>query len=698
MLSGSYNTPLVLCSVLVALLASYTALDLVGRIHSTSRAAARWWLLGGGTALGIGIWSMHFIGMMAFSLPIELAYDVPLTLLSLLVAIGASMLALWLASRDRLPWPHLGAGALMMGAGIAVMHYTGMASMEMQPGIVYTPELVAASVVIAVLAAGAALWIAHQLRQYSKRVRHLRMGAAVLMALAIVAMHYTGMAAASFPLGSICGAAEGGGLNTTGLSFPIIVATVAVLSVALITSVLDLRMEISTAQLSRSLAAANQELSHLVLHDNLTKLPNRLLLGDRLKQAVEHAEAAKNQVAVMFLDLDGFKGVNDSFGHQTGDQLLVQVAARIRQSVRAQDTVARVGGDEFVLVATVDAPQDAAAIADELVRLIDEPLSINGHELLVTASIGIAIHPSDASTPDDLLKAADTAMYHAKSLGRNQYCFFESSMKTNGASHLALLQDLRLALKRQEFELHYQPKFRAPDGPLTGVEALLRWRHPTRGMVMPDDFIPLAERTGQIVTIGEWVIDEACRQLADWRARGREDLSMAVNISPVQFSHANFVPTVRDALERHRIGTDQLVLEITETTAMRDVDASLVTLHDLRELGVRISIDDFGTGYSSLLYLKRLPASELKIDRGFISELKAGSEDAAIVASIIALGETLNLNIVAEGVETNDQQALLTQLGCDSLQGYLLGRPVSAHDLEKVLMEGAVPQASASKQ
>ncbi|MFC4278663.1 putative bifunctional diguanylate cyclase/phosphodiesterase [Achromobacter aloeverae] len=693
MLSGSYNTPLVLCSILVALLASYTALDLVGRIHSAGPVAARWWLLGGGTALGIGIWSMHFIGMIAFSLPIPLAYDVPQTVLSLLVAIGASMLALWLASRDRLPWPRLAAGALLMGAGISVMHYTGMASLRMLPGIDYSPGLVAASVAIAVLAAGAALWIAHELRLYSKRVRHLRMGAAVLMALAIVAMHYTGMAAASFPLGAICGAVADGGLNTSGLSLPIVVATVAVLSVALITSVLDLRLEMSTAQLSRSLAEANQELSHLVLHDNLTKLPNRLLLGDRLNQAVELAEASRNQVAVMFLDLDGFKGVNDSFGHQTGDQLLVQVAGRIRHGVRAQDTVARVGGDEFVLVATINEPQDAAALADALVRIIDEPVVIQGHDLLVTVSIGIAIYPDDGRTPDDLLKFADTAMYHAKSLGRNQYCFFETSMKTHGASHLALLQDLRLALKRQEFELHYQPKFRAPDGPLTGVEALLRWRHPKRGMIMPDDFIPLAERTGQIVTIGEWVIDEACRQLADWRARGRTDLTMAVNISPVQFAHANFIAAVRGAMERHRIGADLLVLEITETTAMRDVEASLATLRQLRELGVRISIDDFGTGYSSLLYLKRLPASELKIDRGFISDLTADSEDAAIVSSIIALGETLNLNIVAEGVETDDQQALLTQLGCDSLQGYLLGRPAPARDIEDMVIGRAAPRS-----
>lgn len=680
MLVGSYNSLLVLFSFLVAVLASYTALDLVGRISSARRVAARWWLGGGALALGVGVWSMHFIGMLAFDLPISLGYDIGLTLLSLVIAIAFSTFALWMGSRRELPLRRLLAGALLLGAGIAAMHYTGMGAMRMQPGIVYKPLIVGASVAIAVAAGGAALWIAFQLRSHRARVRSYRMGAALVMGVAIVAMHYTGMAAAQFPLGSVCGASNGG-LTSDSLALPIIVVTIAVLAVALITSVLDMRLEIRTAALSTSLAEANQELSYLVLHDNLTKLPNRLLLEDRLKQAIDHADAEKGRFAVMFLDLDGFKTINDTFGHQVGDMLLVQVAERLRANVRAQDTSARVGGDEFVLVASVREPGDAATIADKLVAAIGEPFLVSGHDLRVSVSIGIAIYPGNGADEHELLKNADVAMYHAKSLGRSQACFFEGSMNANSEDHLNLLLDLRLAQKREQLVLYYQPKFQAPSGPVTGVEALLRWNHPTRGMLSPDCFIPLAERTGLIVQIGEWVIDEACRQVAIWRRTEQEALTVAVNISALQFNNSRLVPAVEAALARHRIDGAALTLEITESTAMQDVDASLHILHRLRSLGVRISIDDFGTGYSSLLYLKRLPASELKIDRGFVSELAQDGEDAAIVSAIIALGQTMNLDIVAEGVETGAQRDLLTKLGCDSLQGYLLGRPAPAGEV-----------------
>lgn len=681
MLVGSFDSLLVLFSFLVAVLASYTALDLVGRITSAEPVAARWWLCGGALAMGLGVWSMHFVGMLAFHLPIRLGFDPSLTMISLLIAIASSMLALWIASRDNLPSAHLVLGALLLGSGIAAMHYTGMAALQMEPGIVYIPALVAASIAIAIAAAGAALWIAFRLRAYSSRVRSYRVGAALVMGGAVVSMHYTGMAAARFPLGSICGAARGGLHNDT-LALPIIVVTIAVLAVVLITSVLDLRLEMQTAALSASLEEANEELSYLVLHDNLTKLPNRVLLEERLKVAIDTAGPGQKCFAVMFLDLDGFKSVNDTFGHAIGDLLLMQTADRIRASVRLQDTCARVGGDEFVLIANVREPADASIIADKLVAVIDDPFNIAGHDLRVSVSIGIALYPGDGADVEALLKHADVAMYHAKSIGRNQACFFEGAMNTHTEDHLALLQDLRLARKRQQFVLHYQPKFVAPSGPITGVEALLRWNHPTRGLIPPDTFIPIAERTGLIVQIGEWVIDEACRQVSQWRRAGRPTLTMAVNISALQFSNTRLVPAVKNALERYQLEGEALTLEITESTAMRDVDASLEILERLRALGVRISIDDFGTGYSSLLYLKRLPASELKIDRGFVSELVADGEDAAIVAAIIALGQTLNLKIVAEGVETGAQQDLLTRLGCDSLQGFLLGRPMPALEFE----------------
>ena len=686
MFAGSYNALLVLFSLLVAILASYTALDMVGRISSTRGGAARCWLVGGACAMGTGIWSMHFVGMLAFSLPISLGYDLPITLLSLLIAIASSAFALWVVAQKELPWSRLICGAVLMGAGVAGMHYTGMAAMRMTPGIRYIPSLLILSIVIAILASGAALWIAFRLRRHSPLVRRMRAAAAVVMGAAIVVMHYTGMAAAQFPLGSVCGAAHSG-VDAGWLALVIIIITLAILAIALIISVLDLRLEARTSILATSLAEANQELTYLALHDNLTKLPNRVLLEDRLDRAIKNADRGDGRFALMFIDLDGFKAVNDAYGHHIGDLLLVQVAQRIREQVRSQDTIARVGGDEFVLLANVAEPADAATLAEKVLVAIREPFQVAGLELRVSTSIGIATYFGDDARHSDLLIDADAAMYHAKALGRNTYCFFEAAMNVNVHRQLQLVQDLRAAFDRHELILEYQPKFIAPSGPIVGVEALVRWQHPTRGLIAPDQFIPLAEKTGLIVQIGDWVLDEACRQMREWRNAGHRDWTVAVNLSALQFRHASLIQTVRETLERHALKPSCLTLEVTESTAMSDVDASLRILQQLHDMGVRISIDDFGTGYSSLLYLKRLPASELKIDRGFIRDLARDTEDAAIVSAIVALGRTLNLNIVAEGVETMAQQEFLTRLGCDSLQGFLLGRPMSAEELIETLSE-----------
>ncbi|EPX95815.1 EAL domain-containing protein [Ralstonia insidiosa] len=680
MLVSSYNPLLVLLSLFVAILASYTALDMAGRVVTAQGRAAFWWLIGGASAMGLGIWSMHFVGMLAFSLPIPLGYDVSITLGSLAIAIASSAFALWLVSRRELPWPRLVGGALLMGSGVAGMHYAGMAALRMTPGIHYDPAIFGLSVGVAVLASGVALWIAFRLRRQSQRVRALRAGSAVVMGVAIVGMHYTGMAAAAFPFGSVCGAAHTGA-SAEWLALVIIIVTLAVLAIALIISVLDLRMEARTAVLAHSLAEANQELAYLALHDNLTKLSNRLLLEDRLNQAIRTADREKRHFALMFMDLDGFKAINDVYGHHVGDLLLIDVAQRIVARVRQQDTVARVGGDEFVVLAYVDDPQDAGTLADALLEVVREPFFAGGHELRVSTSIGISMYPGDGGNQHDLLTNADAAMYHAKGLGRNAYCFFEPSMNANVHKQLQLVQDLRQAIDRNELVLHYQPKFHAPNGPILGVEALVRWQHPVRGLVSADEFIPLAEKTGLIVPLGAWVLNEACRQMAQWRSEGHTTWSVAVNLSALQFAHAALIETVRDVLARHALDPHCLMLEITESTAMRDADASLQILQQLDAMGVRISIDDFGTGYSSLLYLKRLPASELKIDRGFVRDLAHDTEDAAIVSAIVALGQTLNLRIVAEGVETAEQQAFLTRLGCDSLQGYLLGRPMTAESL-----------------
>ena len=677
MVSATYSPSLVLISLCVAILASYTALDLSGRIATARGRSVYLWIGGGALAMGFGVWSMHFIGMLALELPLELGYDLGLTLWSLLVAILSSGFALWLVSQPRLPALQLLFGALIMGSGISAMHYSGMAALRMQPGIDYDPTLFGLSLLIAVGASAAALSIAFHLRKQTPYVRLVRGGAAVIMGLAIVGMHYTGMAAASFPPGSFCAAAVDG-LSGKGLDNLVLVSSLAVLVIALLTSVFDARLDSRTAALADSLTLANEELTQLALHDTLTGLPNRILLADRIAQAMSKVTEQGGCFSLMFIDLDGFKPVNDAFGHHLGDRLLREVAMRLREQLRSQDTLARIGGDEFVLLVRLLEPDDAPQVAARQVGLLSKAFRVDDHDLLISASVGIALYPGNGLTAEELLMNADAAMYHAKGAGKNGYSFFEASMNINARKQLQLLQDLRQALVLQQFCLHYQPKFDASNGLPVGAEALLRWEHPQQGLLLPEHFIALAEKTGLIIPIGDWVLNEACRQMRVWFDQGYSHWRIAVNLSALQFCHSGLVDSVVATLERHQLPANSLTLEITETTAMSDADASMVVLQRLSQMGVDLSIDDFGTGYSSLMYLKRLPANELKIDRGFVRDLEHDSDDAAIVSAIVALGQALGLRIVAEGVETDVQQNFLTRLGCNSLQGYLLGHPLPA--------------------
>ncbi len=677
-MTGTYSQSLVVFSLLVAILASYTALDMAARVANTEGKVARWWLAGGACAMGLGIWSMHFIGMLAFDLGIPMGYDLAITLYSLAVSVGASAYALWLVSHKVLPWYRLAAGAVLMGLGVAAMHYLGMSAMRMEPGIEYHLGWLALSIVIAIVAAGAALWIAFRLRSETRHPMLLRGLASVVMGFAIIGMHYTGMAAAEFPPGSVCGAVGENGVDSKWLAVLVIVTTLATLGIALIASVFDRQMRARTGLLADSLAKANEKLLQAALHDPLTQLPNRMLLQDRIEQTIEKARRRNFPFAVMFCDLDGFKAINDAYGHQLGDRLLVEMSQRVAGLLRAQDTFARLGGDEFVIVFQIEEPEDAAVVAERILACVAEPFHIDALELQVSTSIGIALYPDDASSERELMAHADAAMYHTKETGRNGYTFFTESLQVTANRQLRLLQDLRRAIPRGELVLHYQPKFLAAGSDIIGAEALVRWQHPELGLLSPDTFIPMAERSGLILPLGEWVLDAACAQLRAWHDAGHDSWTMSVNLSPVQFASSNLLDTVRETLARHQLEARFLTLEVTETTAMKDVEASLLILHGLTAMGVHISIDDFGTGYSSLLYLKRMPATELKIDRAFVRELEDNSEDAAIVSSIIALGRSLQLRIVAEGVETAGQQQYLNQLGCDLLQGYHLGKPMDA--------------------
>jgi diguanylate cyclase (GGDEF)-like protein len=684
-LTGTYHAGFVLLSIFVAMMASYTALNLASRVTHTEGRTSLGWLAGGAVAMGSGIWSMHFIGMLAFTLPIRLGYDLGITLLSLLAAIAVSAFALFMVTRKTLTTRHLLGAGLLMGLGICGMHYMGMYALRMYPAIEYDPLRFAASLAIAIVASIAALWLAFTLRTGHSVLANLkRIGAAVVMGLAVITMHYTGMEAARFDAASICMAR--GGVDNNWLAVVVGLASVFLLTVTLLLSVVDSRLAARTAVLVRSLSHANKQLHHLALHDSLTRLPNRSLLEDRITQAIAASERSGKHFALMFLDLDRFKTINDSLGHHYGDKLLQATAERLQQAVRAEDTVARLGGDEFVvLLGAIPEPTAAANIAQKLLETLAQPLDVEGQEQNISVSIGISLYPDDGVRLRELMSNADSAMYHAKKMGRGNYQFFTPEMNAAAGKRLALERDLRRALEQKEFELHYQPKVDMASGEVHAMEALVRWRSPERGLVPPNDFIPIAEETGMIIPLGAWVLEEACRQNRAWQLSGLPQMRVAVNLSAYQFRQQNLPEFVAGLLAQTGLDASSLELEVTESVVMHNPAEAAMTLQRLHAQGIHISVDDFGTGYSSLSYLKQFRLDTLKIDRSFVRDISKDADDAAIVKSVIALAHSLRLRVIAEGVETNEQLDYLRMLGCDQYQGYLSSRPLPADEFEAMM-------------
>jgi diguanylate cyclase (GGDEF)-like protein/PAS domain S-box-containing protein len=422
---------------------------------------------------------------------------------------------------------------------------------------------------------------------------------------------------------------------------------------------------------------AERQIAHMARHDALTDLPNRVLFRERLAEALAGVSRG-GKLAVLYLDLDRFKGVNDTLGHPIGDELLKVVAGRLRHCVRDSDTVARVGGDEFAVIqADIEQPLDTAALALRLGEAVRAPYDLSGHAVVVDTSIGIAIAPGDGIEPDGLLKAADMALYGAKADGRGTYRFFEPAMDMRMKARRELEIALRRALATGGFELHYQPLVHTDDGRITGCEALLRWKHPERGMIPPAEFIPVAEEIGLIVPLGEWVLRKACIDAASWP----DDIKLAVNLSPIQVTNQNIVPVVISALAAAGLPARRLEIEITESVLMQNTEKNTATLHRLRELGIGISMDDFGTGYSSLSYLRKFPFDKIKIDRSFISGLPDDNDSVAIVLAVAGLAANLNMTATAEGVETAEQLEKVRALGCVEMQGYLFSPPLPSAQL-----------------
>jgi diguanylate cyclase (GGDEF)-like protein/PAS domain S-box-containing protein len=435
--------------------------------------------------------------------------------------------------------------------------------------------------------------------------------------------------------------------------------------------------------------AMAQRMTHLAEHDILTSLPNRSLLNDRLEQGIALAQRHSRQLAVLFIDLDHFKHINDSLGHLIGDQLLRAVALRITLCVRSSDTVSRQGGDEFiVLLSEISHAEDAALIADKIRLAVLEPYTIASHLLHLTASIGVSVYPEDGADPESLIRCADTAMYHAKENGRNRSQFFKDEMTFHAAERQIIREDLRHALDRGEFALEYQPKVNLVSGAITGVEALIRWRHPSRGVLPPLEFIQIAEDCGLIVQIGQWVLRTACVQAQTWLAGGIRFGTMAVNISAVEFRNSRFFEQVCGILESTGLEPRHLELELTETAVMRDFDATSAVLQTLSAMGIRIAVDDFGTGYSNLSYLKRFPINTLKLDKSFVHDIPENANIATIVRSVIHMGQSLHLQVVAEGVENAEQLKFLQAYNCAEGQGYYFSKPVDPIECQAMISVG----------
>ncbi|HCJ6376419.1 putative bifunctional diguanylate cyclase/phosphodiesterase [Citrobacter sp. RHBSTW-00671] len=681
MLHVSWDPVLIGISFVVAFIASFIALDSAGKVAISSRRESTFWRLSGGATLGMGIWSMHFIGMLAMKMSMPINYHFSLTAFSFLIALISATLAINIAiSGQTLSTKRLIVATSLLSTGVVAMHYVGMVAIVEHVAIRWQFSLILLSVVIAIIASGIGLWLAFHLRQNTRRALINRLIAALVMALAIASMHYTGMGAATF---THFGHTAHDGLSTLELSIWVCAITLVILGIMLVISMVD--SQLRTSRLADNLHQLNCQLEHQVHFDALTGLANRTQIDACLQTCLRHSKLHQQHFALVFIDLDRFKIVNDTWGHHIGDQLLIASTQRIYSCLDDTMTLARLGGDEFILLVPNSNREAISALMTRIACAVKEPFTLFGHTIRVSLSAGSSLYPEHGSTLHELKVKADTAMYHVKQAGRNGWAIYTPEMEAIADTPPTFLQELSQALERNQFELWYQPKYTAGDHSLTGFEALLRWHHPERGILLPAEFLPALEETGLIIPVGTWVLQQACRQLYQWKSQGHTEWTLAVNLSPAQFEQPDIVDIVCNALAQYQLSPAHLTLELTESTALKNLKRSVEVLNAFADLGITVSIDDFGTGYSNILMLKSLPARELKIDRIFVKDISENSKNTKIVSTIIDIAHSMNMCVVAEGIETQEQETLLTQMGCGVLQGFLYAKPLPAHKIYELI-------------
>ena len=695
LLNCSHNPFLVLLAYLVACAAGFGTLDMAERVgHVEDPTARRHWCWLGAGCLAGGIWSTHFISMLAFQAPVAIHYELLTTFASLLIALIAALLAMQTLSHAHLRLHQYLVASVWMGLGIALMHYVGMAAMRSQAQVYVESRLFMASVAIAIGASLAALLLSSYLRN-GAGVFHqlLKYAASLVLGAGILSMHFTGMAAMQMLVPNDADLSLPADNNPIQLGLSVAVITLLVIGSSISAALADKKLQHKEHDLRRvnallsELDQARASLQQVAHFDALTNLLNRRGFNQIFAEKIVEKTRNKGMMAVIFLDIDHFKRINDSLGHDAGDQLLTVLAGHIKSSVRShEDVVARFGGDEFCILINIHHRDEARHMALRIMQKMKEPIELAGRRMVMTTSIGISLFPDDGQSCEELLKTADLALYQSKDAGRNSLHFFSSNLKTRAFLELQLEEELRAALRaRSGLVLFYQPIFDMKLAKVTRLEALVRWQHPQHGLLAPDRFIGIAENNGLIAELDHWVLRQACHDLSLLSDRGYTELTMAVNCSALNLARDELADEIEAALRFAAVAANRLELEVTENALMGNISSTLALLRQIRALGVSLAIDDFGTGYSSLAYLKRLPLNTLKIDRSFIQDIPRSRADSEIVQAIIGMAHTLHLQVVTEGVETQEQFELLLKHDCDYIQGYLLSPAVPFNEIIGVI-------------